>query len=367
MKISRTTWRGRRAWLLDNETLRAVILEGGGHLASLTLAECESVNPLWAPPWATMEPAAFKPRDAARLGDKLLASIAGHNLCLGCFGGPSEEEGRAGLGGHGEAPVARWRVLARRVTAGGLLFRIACELPVAQLRCVRTITAKRGAACCRVTDEIENLSRRDLPYTMCQHVTLGPPFLEKGVTRCDMSATRAHSFPGPFGNPHRVKTDAAFTWPQAPGARGGTVDLRYLDARTRSSSDFTTQLMDPRREQAWFSAVNPRLGLLLAYVWPRADYPWVGNWEENLARTAAPWNGRTLARGMEFANTPFPVSLRAAVDRHRLFGESTYRWIPARSLAKSTFTILMATVSPDAQGVRHVEDTPTGPVVTLDG
>lgn len=364
--IKRTRFRNRPGWALDNDHLRLVLLDGGGHLASLALATHGKTNPLWAPPWTPIEPTAFRPRDKARHGSQLLAAIAGHNLCLGCFGGPSPEEAAAGgPGGHGEAPVVRWRATRRRVTARGLEFQFGCEMPIAQLRCVRTVEMAKGAAFIRVRDVVENVSRRDLPYTMCQHVTFGPPFLEPGVTLFDASATRGHTFPDRFSGRQRLKADTAFTWPEGPGARGGTVDLRTLGKRP--SSDFSTQLMDPRRELAWFSAVNPRLGLLVAYAWNRADYPWLGNWEEHHARPEAPWNGKTLSRGMEFTNTPFPEGLRKAVDRGRFQGERTFRWVPARGRVTSEFVILMTAVEAGTRGVRDLRLDAGVPCVALDG
>ncbi len=365
MKIERTRFRNRPGWALDNGHLRLVLLEGGGHFASLTLTGPDRpVNPLWEPPWTPCEPGAYGPRVAARYGNsRLLGAIAGHNLCLGFFGGPSPEEEAAGLSGHGEAPVARWCETGRRVTARTLRFQYACDLPVAQMRCVRTVELARGTGHVAVCDEVENRSRRDLPYTMSQHVTFGPPFVEPGVTVFDTSATRGHTFPARFSNRQRLKPDTAFTWPEGPGARGGRVDLRTLGKRP--SSDFSTQLMDPRREQAWMSALNPHLGLLAAYIWTRADYPWLGNWEEHHARPEAPWNGRTIARGMEFTNTPFPVSLREAVDRGAFQGERTYRWLPARGKAATAFTVLLTPVDPAARGVRDIRLDAGTPVVTL--
>ena len=88
--------------------------------------------------------------------------------------------------------------------------------------------------------------------------------------------------------------------------------------------------MDPRRSDAWFSAVNPKQGLMLAYVWKRADFPWIGNWEQSYGRKESPWDGKSLTRGMEFTNTPFPVSLREAVDMGRFQGEKTFRWLTAK-------------------------------------
>ena len=57
----------------------------------------------------------------------------------------------------------------------------------------------------------------------------------------------------------------------------------------------------------------------------------MGIWEENHSRTQAPWNGETFTRGMEFGVSPLPESRRAMIDRGRLFGVPTYRWIPART------------------------------------
>ncbi|MDO9542584.1 MAG: hypothetical protein Q7J98_09710, partial [Kiritimatiellia bacterium] len=108
------------------------------------------------------------------------------------------------------------------------------------------------------------------------------------------------------------------------------------------------------KEQAWFSAVNPRLGLLVAYVWRRADYPWLGVWEENYSRKPPPWNGKTLARGMEFANTPFPFGLRKSVDLGKFQGQRAYAWLPARGKIIHNYSILALRVGQDCKGVANI-------------
>jgi hypothetical protein len=57
----------------------------------------------------------------------------------------------------------------------------------------------------------------------------------------------------------------------------------------------------------------------------------MGIWEENHSRDQPPWNGRTMTRGMEFGVSPVPESRREMVERGRMFGVPTFRWIPARS------------------------------------
>src|SRR5439155_11873101 len=103
---------------------------------------------------------------------------------------------------------------------------------------------------------------------------------------------------------------------------------RFTDAH--HSSAYTAHLMDPTREHAFFVAFSPAAKLAFGYVWRRADFPWLGIWEENHSRLAPPWNGRVLTRGMEFGVSPFPESRRQMVERGSLFETRTYRWLPAK-------------------------------------
>ena len=353
MKISATKWRKRRAWELDNETLALTLMQGGGHLAAARLADGPAMNPYWTPKWPTAEPWSYRPSKSDNAEDKLLASLCGHNICLGFFGGPSAEEAAAGMTVHGEAPVARWEDYGQTVTRDRLVFVCGCDLPAAQMRLIRTVTTRRGSNVIRIHEEIVSLSGRDLPFTSCQHVTFGAPFLEKGVTVFDMSATKGHTFPGVFSKRQRLKGDTAFVWPQGPGVKGA-VNLRTIGREFKASSDFSAQLMDPRREDAWFSAVHPGAGLMVAYVWKRADYPWLGNWEENFARETSPWRGRELTRGMEFSNTPFPIGLREAVERGTFQGQPTYRWLPALGRVAVEYAVVIQRVPQGCQGVADI-------------
>lgn len=351
MKISNTEYNGRKAWCMDNNVLRLIIMHGGGHLAALNLVDGPDINPFWEPVWPSKEPWEYRPEDASAYESRLLASICGHNLCLPWFGDATEAETAQGLGSHGEAPVTRWRLLSKAVTQRRLTATIGCDLKASGLRFARTIEMNAGSHVIHLREQIINLNKRDIPYTQCEHVTLGPPFLEKGETVFDMPATSGHTFPTDFESCCRLKPDTAFQWPAGPGAAGETVDLRMIARRYRKSSDFSTQLMNPELNWAWFTALHPRKRLLLAYVWDRADFPWVGNWEENYGRKRAPWNGKSLTRGMEFANTPFPTGLKDAVERGTFQNEPVFRWLPARGRHTVNYKIVWKKVP---KGIKKV-------------
>jgi hypothetical protein len=323
---SPVTWRGRRAATIENAHLRVTVVEGGGHIAEIG-DKASGVNPLWTPPWESIDPVAFDRTRHHAYGDgadaPLLAGILGHNLCLDIFGGPSAEEAAAGLPVHGEASHVTYEI-----DVAGTALAMRADLPKAGLVLERTIELHDRAV--RIRETVANPGGTDKPVAWTQHVTLGPPFLERGVTAFNASAARSRVIETVFGTSDYLVAGADFDWPLAPRTGGGHADLRrYTDAP--ASSAYTAHLMDPAREHAFFVACSPAARLAFGYVWRRQDFPWMGIWEENHSRSHAPWNRRTMTRGMEFGVSPFPETRRQMVERGRLFDTSTFRWIPAAS------------------------------------
>jgi len=324
--MGETLYRNRRAWQLENDTVRVTVTVEGGHIAEI-LHKRTGVNPLWTPPWPSIEPSTYSrakhPEYGADAESKLLAGIMGHNLCLDLFGPPSAEEEAAGMTVHGEASVVPWNI-----AVNGNQMMCECRMPVAQLAVERRIELHGGLL--RIRETVENLSGLDRPAAWTEHVTLGPPFLEKGVTQFRIPACSC-TFDGDV-----------FSWPQFPLPGGGTEDLQvYTNAP--SCGRYFAHLMDPSRADAFFMAYSPSSQVLLGYVWPRADFPWLGMWDENYSRQAAPWGGRTLTRGLEFGASPMAEPRRKMIDRHALFETPTYRWLPARSRVEVRYTAFITT------------------------
>ncbi len=337
--MSAITYLNRRAHVLENEHLEVIVSVEGGHLAAIR-DKTTGINPLWAPPWPSIEPSTY---NAARMPEyggnsesQLLSGILGHNLCLDLFGGPSPDEEAAGLTVHGEGSIAPFRI----EVAGDTLTQSA-TLHTCGLRFERVIRLPAGARQLDITESVENISICDRPVAWTQHVTLGPPFLEKGVTQFEATARKSKVIESDFTGGHaHMATGAEFEWPHAPCVDGSTEDLRVFTKREKSGA-FSTHLMDPARPEAWFAAINPYLRLAVAYIWRRSDFPWLGIWEENHLRAGAPWNGRALTRGMEFGVSPFAESRRAMIDRGSLFGVPGYRWIPARKTVTVEYRALV--------------------------
>jgi hypothetical protein len=343
-------YRGRRAAVVENDALRLTVLEEGGHIGEI-LDKRSGVNPLWTPPWASIEPSTYSPARHPEYGDgsdaTLLAGIMGHNLCVDIFGGPSDAEAAAGMTPHGEASVVRYELNVTGETVAA-----AAVLPGAGLRVEREIALVDRMV--RTRESIENLTVCDRPIGWTQHVTLGPPFLESGLTEFRASATRSKVYEHPFGVADDLAGAALFDWPFAPRAAGGVADLRRFTDVSPSSA-YTAHLMNATQKHAFFVAFSPTARLAFGYVWTREDFPWLGIWRENRSRTQAPWNGATVACGMEFGASPMPETRREMIDRGRLFDTPTFRWIPA----KARVEVIYWAIACDADVVPEMLTIPT--------
>jgi hypothetical protein len=344
----------RSGYRIEAEWGHVSVLEGGGHICEMMLNRAPGVNPLWKPQWTTIDPDEYSSvKHRRRYGlppdGKLLAGIAGHSLSFDHFGPPSAEETAAGLSTHGEAPASKWRRL-RDTTSPRFALSYGCTLSHAQIDFRRTIFLDRANPVVYCEERAENVSHCDRPISWNEHVTFGPPFLECGTTLFDMPATRAIVCPPGYSERIFIQPDAEFVWPDAPRKDGGRSNLRTTP--DECFGHFTSQLLDTSLEVAFISACNPRLGLLVVYAFRRADFPWVGNWEERNNRTVAPWKGRTFCRGIEFSTTPFAIPRRETIDRGRVFGETTYRWLAAKSELTIRFLIILFQVPEDFAGVK---------------
>ena len=367
-------WRKRPGWLLANDRISLCYLRGGGHLASLSLrtGPAPNVNLLWEPSWQTIEPERYSPKKHGRRfgfppAGKYLSGYAGHSLCLDYFGAPSEEETLLGLPLHGEVASSRWTLVKKRSQRGLGLLSVRSGAASAGLLVQRDIRLRENESVAYVTETITNKTNRDRYFQWAQHTTFGPPFLKAGESVCVMPGTRSKTWPLGYEGKEALENDREFTWPNAPAANGDFLDISQPFATNGRGFIATTLLAEDRGSQlAYVAVLNWRLGLLAGYCFRRSDFPWVANWEENCSRTDAPWDGKTQARGLEFATSPMPLGLRDAILGGPLFGVPAVRCLPARGVQAGSY-VIFATEVPHASrtidgiGVRGNALVVTGP------
>lgn len=343
--IEQGKFAGRDAWTLTNDAIQVSVLKGGGHIAEVRFRSTDpsrNVNPMRVPHYPTIDPHRYEPsrHDAIYGSDPhrwLSAGYMGHLLCFPHYGPPSSQaEIAMGLGNHGEAPIVEWKELGVTKEGNRLTLRVGAELPKTQYRVERAIHLRGGSdRTVHVEEWVENLAGYDRAFQWMQHATFGPPFIEAGKTVLDASATRALGANG-----------VEFNWADRPAQRVMTA--------TPKSGGYTPLRMDPKRSEQFFTLVHPRYKVLIGYLFPTAQNPWLADWQENLRATHLPWNGQVVARGLEFGNSPYAEGLRKAVERRSLFDTPAFGWIGARERLRNEFTIFLEEVREGFAGVADV-------------
>jgi hypothetical protein len=358
--FTKTKWRSRPAYCLNNGVVQLTTLTGGGHIADFRLLDptSSSVNALWEAPWPTMDPNSFRSSHIRKYGPtpvgKFLAGFTGHAVCVDYFGMPSEAEAAQGLALHGEAANSRWKLLELDPSSAGGQLSLGARLPAAGLRFRRELRLLRNESVVYVEEEVTNERALDHFFHWAQHVTLGLPLLHPEESVIALSGTRAMTWPHGYEGTSLVQDNQEFAWPDAPAINGGKIDLARPFLRD-GKGFVAAVLLDPQRELGFVAALNWRLGLLLGYCFRRSDFPWVAVWEENVARKDAPWDGKTRARGLEFSSTPMPVGKEETFARGSLFNTPTFRRIPAKSELRAPYFAFLSKVSTGWRSIRDIE------------
>ena len=364
LTCEKVKWNGREAYTLRNDLVQMVTLPGGGHIAEFQFLPdvgMPVLNPLWVPPWKTIEPHQYREKKHRSVygtlhEGKLISGISGHNICLDNFGPPSNEEAAQGLSTHGEAPSGRWTKTRLHSTAQEVGLTLSVRLPVAGLRFSREIRMRRGETIAYITETVVNEKKADHPFHWTQHVTLGPPFLDEASVRISLPGTRGKTGAGAYGELDFLAPSRNFHWPFAPGLSGSSIDLSRPLSQPGCGT-LATVLLNPRRTVQYVAALNQAHRLLIGYCFRHADFPWVAIWEENNARTVAPWKGRVQTRGLEFGSTPFPLTRRDSFAVAPMFDTPTSTFVPAKGKRTIHYVAFLAHVPESFGYVRDVSVT----------
>ena len=336
----------REVWQIESPQLRVTITQVGGHVAELVFKGKNALNPLWVQSRPTIDPTEFVREKHEKLygggpASRLLSGLIGHNLCFPYWGDPSESEYQAGMTFHGETGIVRWQKVGERKEGSTQQLSIVADLPESRTRFTRTISLTAGESVVYFENRAENASALDRPVGWCEHVTVGPPFLKKGVTLFDASLTRGRNIGDSSGK--------SFEWPT--GQAETAIDLRKVRDIERSGY-VNNFLVDPKGEFGYFTAVNPEQRLLVGYLFRRTEFPWLNVWESNQAATND--QPAMLARGLEFSNTPTHGSLKAMVAVPKLWEVPTYEWLNARASLEKRFCAFSAEVPEGFKGVQEI-------------
>jgi hypothetical protein len=306
---------------LTNEAASLTLDAHGGSLVGFRLRALPEVNTLsWQS--SPQAPGVYK----------------GHFLCLDRWGPPSTAEQERGMSYHGEASQVAWTMLQ----PCALALQSSAKLPMAGLTVKRDCLLARTGAAFALRERVCNDNQLGRIYNMVQHPTIAPPFLAPD-TVVDCNGERG--FSQPPASPAVIQ-ELKSSWPQACSTDSSLVDLRR-SCVTGPDPAVASFLVSAESSHGWVTAATPSRGLLLGYVWSRADYPWIHMWRHIV-------QGDMIARGLEFGTAalhqPFPVLARAP----QIAGQPLFAYLDAgEEVSRSCVGFLLA-VPADYRGTASV-------------
>jgi hypothetical protein len=351
------SWKNRRAYRLSNGSIELTVLSGGGHIADFRFTG-SSFNILWEAPWVTIDPHTFSSAEhAARYGEgavgKFLSGYTGHALVLGYFGMPSPDDDARGLPLHGEAASAEWTTVSVEEGEDIASLTMEVELPVYHLSVRRKIILQAKALTAAIEETVVNRSSAEIGLQWVQHTAFGEPFYTKADSSLFVPVARARTWPLGYEGREFLPKDEEFAWPTVPTANGGQADLT-IPFRQDGTGFVVSLLIPVERSHGYIAIHNRRHGLVAGYSFHRPRFPWIALWEENCARSHAPWNGTTRVRGVEFGTSPMPLGLDQAREMRTLYDTPVVATIPASSQVSTTYEIFVTQIPQAWTGISDV-------------
>lgn len=355
VSVTKTELHGREAFRLENDRIQVSMLTGGGYIGEVRLKSRDAnkaINPMRVPHYRTIDPQDYNPEKHdipyGGKGDrKVMASYMGHFLCFPYFGGMNSQfERDIGYGAHGEAAVVKWDIEGTQPQNNKASIVASANLPLSSYRVNRRLTMASKQMVVLVEEEVENIETFDRPYQWVQHVTFGDPFIAYNKTFVDAPVSK-FTFDGKEGNPN---SDNTVEWPMVKMMDGTTFDVGIFSMNT-GEGDYRAWLLDPNRTHSWFTVYNSDYNVLIGYIFPKDDNPWIGDWQENGFKKHMPWDGKAVARGILIGTSPFTSGVKRSIERGPIFDTKTYGWIGAKEMKKQSYLIFITEIKDGYKGV----------------
>lgn len=216
----------------------------------------------------------------------------------------------AALPKHGDVRDLPWRRRIVEASERAVVIRLEVSSVALPFRLTRTMSMSAGRAQLDITETIENVGNRPLPYLWGHHITFGAPFVDKRC-RIDLPPTCVLSKRPEYGNEaSRLAPDAVGTLGALPGKDGRLLDCAYFPAERCSEMWFAD-----RPGEYWFNVFNEGLQLGCAVVWDGGAFPALWIWQEHGAAAQPPFDGNTRGLALEPQSSGVPVLAEAVREK----------------------------------------------------
>lgn len=323
------------SFTLSNEYALLTVDSFGGALLAFSLKN-HPVNPL-----------SFR---LDRNGQTSRGGFQGHFVCLGRWGDATEGERAQGLPKHGDACRLTW---SNQIPPDRQSATMAVSSKGEQLDLQRQLELWPRGPIVQVNETVTNRGQVGRFYQLVQHPTFAAPFLDLDVRLfCNASLGFNQVF-------NAIPAAHALHWPYAHTEDGSMHKLNRFDEPYNGVFSF---VVEPEDTYGWMVVYSRKSRLLIGYVWPRAQYPWINIWQD--------WHrGKPRYLGVEFGTTGLHKPFATVVEEHntRIFDAPTYAFIDANASQHFSYHLFLRRMAEPLNSVEYVTIRDNGLVMSING
>lgn len=192
------------------------------------------------------------------------ASLQGQFLSVGRWALPTPGESKLGMPSNGEPANNWWKIESLKF---GKELKMNCEAPLDGFLVSRSVVLSQTDPIFKVTETITNEFSIGRVCAVIQNLILNTPFFDPSI---QLNCNASYGFNQEWALPDPCAHE--YKWPRAyiDTLKISTIDLSKFSTKFKYTSSliFSDSI-------GWITAYNPKLKILLGYVWRTNEYPWL--------------------------------------------------------------------------------------------
>jgi hypothetical protein len=301
---------------LENDSVKLTFSLLGGSLIDFE-SKSQKINPfLWKDDG----------KDSLYNSQKTNILPQGQFISFNRWGKPTPGETKQGMPANGELAYNWWK-LDQHKKEGSL--QMSCEAPMDGFSISRNVALSNTDPLFKVTETITNENPVGRPNCIVHNICFVAPFFDPALI---INSNASVGFNQMLESSTNIRHE--YWWPNA-----FTDTLKISSVNISSYSTRFSYLSSHifRDSVGWVTIYNPRLKLLLGYIWKTTDYPWI-HFKNEISF------GKPHYQGFAFGNTGFSDKFsnteRIASQFHQV---KNFEFIDAKSSAiKSWYCFLIS-------------------------
>ena len=316
--------------LLSNKEITLKINVTGGAFAGFEFKD-QKLNPL-----SWILPTSWNPKN-----NQGGALFQGHFLCLGRWGAPSDAEIAYGKIPHnGEQTMYNWNIDEQKTENQFQVLNMNFDTKKDQISTNRTVYLAQNTNVAYVKESFTNYNTLGRLSNVVHHVTLGNPFLSKSTiisSNVDRGFDQTDSI--------NELEKSFFTFPYKT-RNGKSIDFR---TSTEPNGYCCSFIHHPKDMYGWVTAIDPKSGLLIGYIWKTKEYPWLYIWHN------VDEKGNPNAKGIEFGTAGLGKSYQTLVENNTgFFGKKSFEYIDAGQKIDKSFVMFIQKVPMNTKAIKNI-------------